>query len=318
MSPLLTVIICTHNPRADYLDLTLASLRAQEPLDEGDWELVVIDNASHPAVEAILDLSWRPGARIVREERLGLSHARLRGFHEARGEILVFVDDDNLLDPDYLRRAHLAMSADPTLGAIGGKSIPRYEVVPPAWFHNLGLDLACRDLGEAVEYAAWRQDGSPRIYPRCAPIGAGLVGRRSAYEAYVTAAENDPVRTSLGRRGADLASGEDNDIVMTMLELGWRVAYLPELRLEHLIPSGRLVEAYLASYAYSSNLTWLKVLDIHGIRPWPRVARWTVPLRKVRRYVTMSAWRGRENFVRWRGLCGRLDGQTLLGRQAVP
>jgi glycosyltransferase involved in cell wall biosynthesis len=106
MTCALSVIICTHNPRADYFAKALAGLRAQEPLAVGQrWELLIIDNASDPSLASQIDLSWHPDARIVQEPRLGLTFARLRGCEEARNAILVFVDDDNILAPDYLRRA---------------------------------------------------------------------------------------------------------------------------------------------------------------------------------------------------------------------
>ena len=184
----MTVVVCTHDPREDYLALTLGALKRQT-LDHNEWELLIVDNASNRPLEQRVDLYWQRKARVVREERLGLFHARLRSFHEAEGEILVYLDDDNLLCSDYLDQARMAMIADSTLGAVGGKSIPRYEVPPPPWFAELGLDLACRDLGEEELYAAWpAPNQGERVYPHCAPIGAGLVIRRKAYESYVRAA----------------------------------------------------------------------------------------------------------------------------------
>jgi glycosyltransferase involved in cell wall biosynthesis len=311
MTPLLSVVLCTHNPRRAVLDETLAALCRQLPLDEGSWELIVIDNASIPPLEGSIDLQKGVAWRIVREERLGLTHARLRGLAEASGEIMVFVDDDNLLDDDYLRLAAEAMSRDPTLGAVGGKSIARYEAQPPAWLGEVGIDLACRDLGETAQYASWEGIDRPeRFYPACAPIGAGLVIRRSVFAAYASAADDSPGRLSLGRRGTDLASGEDNDIVMTVLEKGWRVAYLPELRLEHVIPAGRLTREYLAAYAYSTTRTWVRVLDVHGIRPWQPIDPHSLKLRKARAYLRHRAWSGPASYVRWRAACGQFDGRA--------
>ena len=51
------------------------------------------------------NISWHPNGRHVREDELGLTPARLRGVAEAVAELLVFVDDDNILDPDYLEQA---------------------------------------------------------------------------------------------------------------------------------------------------------------------------------------------------------------------
>src|SRR6266852_2942765 len=101
---MLSVMICTHNPRSDYLRRCINALRGQTlPYDR--WELVVVDNRSDELVADRIDLSWRPEARIVREETLGLTPARLRGIRETKGELLVFLDDANVLDTDFLETA---------------------------------------------------------------------------------------------------------------------------------------------------------------------------------------------------------------------
>lgn len=316
MTLALSAIICTHNPREAVLAETLAALRAQD-LAPGLWELIVVDNASAVPLAGRLDVAGFGAARVVREERLGLTHARIRGFREARGETLVYIDDDNVLDAGYLRLALDALRGDPRLGAVGGRSIPRYEVPPPAWFAGLGIDLACRDLGDRSLFADWTGLApAERTYPVCAPIGAGMAIRRDAYGAYLEAAGADPVRTALGRRGSDLASGEDNDMILSLLGAGWTVAYLPQLRLEHLIPAGRLRPDYLARYAYSSNRTWVQVLDVHGMRPWPPAAPWSTGLRKARAWLACRAWRGQADRIRWRSACGLIDGRALLGPRA--
>ena len=116
--PTLSVIICTHNPRLDYLRRVLAALQNQT-LSSGEWELVMVDNASHTPLSGTIDLSWHPQGRVVREENLGLAHARLRGIKETRSDLIIFVDDDNVVASDYLERA-LGIGADcPFLGRMG-------------------------------------------------------------------------------------------------------------------------------------------------------------------------------------------------------
>ena len=124
MSLELSVIIPTHNPRRDYLARTLKALRGQT-LDHSSWELVVVDNKSEDigyrisdivrdrlgkaesgkrkaekTPSAISDLPSTPSVRVVREEKLGLTHARRRGFRETTGEVVVMADDDNVLSPN--------------------------------------------------------------------------------------------------------------------------------------------------------------------------------------------------------------------------
>src|SRR4051812_35613434 len=122
MTPSASVILCTHNPRTDFLSRALASLRSQTlPFDQ--WEFILIDNASDRALSSSLDLSWHPQTKLIREDHLGLTHARIRGLAESRADLLVFVDDDNILDNDYLERA-LEIGRDwQILGAWGGQCI---------------------------------------------------------------------------------------------------------------------------------------------------------------------------------------------------
>ncbi len=296
------------------------SIRCQRSIDRQSWELIVVDNASAQPVAELVDLSWHPAARVLVEKRLGLTRAQFTGFHAASGEVLLYVDDDNILAPDYLYQVLVVMGQAPKLGAVGGKSLPRYELPPPEWFPALSLDLGCRDLGEAPLVASWRGvEAASRSYPKCTPIGAGMAIRRCAFAPYVSEAEADPFRAGLGRKGCDLASGEDNDIMMSLLTRGWDVAYFPQLRLEHLIPANRLTRDYLGRYAYSANRTWVQVLDIYGISPWESTSALSLPVRKLRAYLTNKAWASDANFIRWRAACGIFDGRSLLrgGRKAM-
>lgn len=312
MSVEVSAIVCTHNPRDDHLRRTLFGLRRQT-LEDDRWELLIVDNASDEPLADEIDLSWHPNGRLVREDRVGLTYARLRSFHEAKASVLVYIDDDNVLDSTYLERVVELFGDHREIGAVGGKALPEYEVNPPEWFDEVGVDLGCRNLGEEVQTASWTEvPAGERTYPECAPIGAGLAIRREAYETYVESAARDARRRALGRAGESLASGEDNDIVMTLLEADWAVGYFPSLELTHLIPEERVTPDYLAEMAENSNRTWVTVLDVHGIRPWSPIPKWTVPLRKMRAYLKTRAWEGPLERIRWRGACGQFEGRALL------
>src|ERR1700756_1303835 len=111
----ISVVLCTHNPRPDYLRRTLAGIRAQTtPLEK--WEFLLIDNASEELLSDPWNISWHPHARHIREDKLGLINARLRGIEESCGDLLVFVDDDNILAPDFLERAEAILDRYPYLG----------------------------------------------------------------------------------------------------------------------------------------------------------------------------------------------------------
>lgn len=66
----LSVIICCHNPRRDYLARVLEALKGQT-LSTNNWELLVVGNASEDPVSANHNISWHPNARHVREDEFG-------------------------------------------------------------------------------------------------------------------------------------------------------------------------------------------------------------------------------------------------------
>jgi glycosyltransferase involved in cell wall biosynthesis len=299
----ITVIVCTHNPHPGRFARTLDGLRRQT-LPAARWECLVVDNASTPAVGPA-DLS---NLRVVREARPGLSHARRRGLGEAAGLLCILVDDDNVLAPDYLEQALRAGDAHPRIGAFGGRIVPEFDAPLAGWQREFTTLLAVRDLGAepliAPAAAAHRQ------YPPYAPIGAGMVLRRKAAQAWLDA----PPRDLTDRRGSELSSGGDNDIVLTLCAAGWDVAYFPELVLTHLIPPGRLDPGYLARLNEGIQRSWVRVLSLHGQRPWPPIARWTVPIRSARAWIREGAWRGPAQRIRWRGAHGRFLGRADIAQ----
>src|SRR6516162_1217058 len=120
-----SVILCTHNPRPDYLSRVLAALRGQT-LPAEQWEFLLVDNASERPLAEIWDIFWHPSGRHIRENELGLTAARLRGIRESGGDLLVFVDDDNVLAPDFLERAAGIAEQYPFLGAWSGQCLPKF------------------------------------------------------------------------------------------------------------------------------------------------------------------------------------------------
>ena len=128
---MISAVICTANPRVDYFERAVEGILAQE-FDSDGWEILVIDNASTSPV-AMLPIVSQHGLRVVREERVGLTAAKERATREASGEVVVFVDDDNVLAADYLRTV-AELFRDPHLGVVGPHIEAEYEVDPPHWF----------------------------------------------------------------------------------------------------------------------------------------------------------------------------------------
>jgi len=218
------------------------------------------------------------------------------------------VDDDNLLEPNYLAEAVRILRERPRLGAIGGKCVPEFEVEPEPWMREFLPLLALRDHGEKeIVSGEVRSADGRRAYPdRAAPIGAGMVVRREAARAWLEERE-----TGLpDRKGAELSSAGDNDLVFQILRGGWEVGYFPGLKVTHLIPRERLTEKYLARANRGIQRSWVQVLRKHDACPWPSFAAWTLPLRKVKSWLSQKPWRGNPANIAWQGTAGKMEALT--------
>ena len=245
-----SAIICSHNPRENYLQRVLDALKAQT-LPTQDWELLLVDNASTEPLAKRFDLSWHPNACHVREDQIGLTPARLRGIAESKGNLLVFVDDDNVLRADYLR-ASLKVGTDyPQLGAWGGSCLPEFEVEPSAELRPWLAGLLVEKLNEPIRAKLPR--GGPHL-----PAGAGMTVRRDVALRYREQVLGDPMRQALDRTGTMLGGGGDSDMALCGFALGLGTGRFPELELTHLIPARRVTLEYLEGihqgFGYSGTI----------------------------------------------------------------
>lgn len=289
----ISVIVCTHNPRRDYFARCLAGLAAQT-LSREHWELVVVDNASAPRSVAAHDVSWHPGARTVREEALGLTPARLRGIRETRGDLLVFVDDDNVLDADYLDTARRVAAGRDFLGSWSGQCRPAFDEPPPEWTRRYWGNLVIREFAGDV----W--SNLPRL-PDTMPCGAGLCVRRRVATHYVELHDSGRRVVQMDRAGTSLMSGGDNDLAACACTLGLGMGLIAGLRLTHLIPPERLTADYLARLAEGIYYSGTLLDAAYGIAQPPRsdVGRLVDFLRIARlsqphRQILKAAYRGRD------------------------
>jgi glycosyltransferase involved in cell wall biosynthesis len=306
----LTVIIPTHNPCLERFRRTLRGLQAQTlPADQ--WETLVIDNAStaFPSTADYSDVQ-PDNLRVIREPRLGLTAARQCGLHATDAEFAVFVDDDNVLAPDYLASALALFAAHPRVGLAGGKLVPHFASEPPAWAREFFPLLALRDLGSAeIISSGLRPVG--KLHNECpvyAPVGAGMAMRRAAWQTWLAARATDAGALT-DRRGDTLTSSGDNDIVLCAMQSGWEVGYFPQLTLTHLIPAARLDADYLARLNRGIQKSWMQVLALHDACPWPPLSATGVALRKSKAWFVYHPWTSPAAHVRYHGACGHFEGR---------
>jgi glucosyl-dolichyl phosphate glucuronosyltransferase len=148
---MISVIIPTIN-RANSLIFTLQSLVRQN-FDDRDYEILIVDNGSTDNTKSICEnfiFQHRSHQiRYIYEPSPGVHAARHRGVLEAKGDLLVFVDDDIETDADWLGAIADSFN-DPTVKLVGGRNLPKYEIQPPEWldwfWHDTPYGKACPHL----------------------------------------------------------------------------------------------------------------------------------------------------------------------------
>lgn len=239
---MLSAIICTYN-RARYLRPLLESLVAG---GFADCEIVLVDNNSSDNTREECDrfMADHPevAMRYCFEPNQGLSFARNRGIEEARGEVVVYVDDDALVNPEYLATYADFFVRHPEVDAAGGPITPRYDgCEEPGWMSHYTRQLV----------TGWLDFGTrEREFPRGAfPGGGNAAYRKRVFD------EVGRFDTALGRKGNSLVGAEEKDIFDKMTSSGMRFFYLPTAILYHLIPPHKLTQDYFDRLTYGIGVS---------------------------------------------------------------
>lgn len=239
----LTVALCTHNHR-DRLQRTLRGFVQLVP-PGCPWELLIIDNASSDGTPQLLAAAdWHTPqmiVRVVREEKLGLSNARNRAIQEAKGEYIVFMDDDETPDPNWLGAYHTVILARRP-DALGGRIEVMFEDGErPAWLQDDLLGF----LGHLDHGGAARRLASPGT-----PIfGGNFAFRREVFDSI------GMFDAALGRKGSTNTGGEDTEIYRRMIRSGCNVWWVPDAMIHHRIQVDKLRRRYFLDLHFRQGRT---------------------------------------------------------------
>jgi len=231
-----SVIICCYNS-AGRLTETLNHLAGQMVPEGFAWEILLVDNASTDQTADKAVAIWNsllPGSRILRvlhEPNPGQQFARISGAREARYDLLIFCDDDNWLDPNYIYASSKAMQ-DSRIGAAGGRNEPETDADQyPDWFDTYKDKYA---LGIPASR-------SGDITHRGFVLGAGMLTRKSLF---LDMCQEKYPSLLKGRKGESLSTGDDFEYCKRLLLRGWRLYYDENMKLKHFIPKERLTISY--------------------------------------------------------------------------
>jgi len=173
----ISIIVCVHNG-AKKITSTLQALAAQNIPYGMQCELLIIDNASSDNTAEIANQFWEsvnaPFPIItINEPKAGKANALIKGYNNARYELMLLCDDDNWLQPNYLITACEIYSLHPQIGLLGGYGKAFFEKnTKPKWFNKWENCYVC---GKHHEKNGFLKPSDFSIW------GAGSVLRKSMW-----------------------------------------------------------------------------------------------------------------------------------------
>ena len=233
----ITVVICTYNGAA-LLPETLRHIAQQQVRQEIKWEVIVVDNASTDKTSQVVITEWEKHTcdvklSLLHQPKQGLTFARELALQSARFDFVLFCDDDNWLNPNYVNLSYDIMMKRPSIGVLGGYGELWFETPPPYWAHKYKL------FANGPQANASGKVHNNRVY------GAGFVVRKSAYERLIKAGFS-PMLTD--RKGGYLSSGGDYEICYAIAMAGYDIWYEEKLKFKHFMPKERINSAYYTRF----------------------------------------------------------------------
>ncbi len=252
----ISIIICCYNS-AHRLHETIKHLALQQVAESTAWELIIVNNNS---TDNTLEVArneinqyeiLQRRSKIVNEKTPGLSYARSKGVQEAQYEYIVFCDDDNWLDKNYIQTACDFLNNHKNVAAVGGQSEGVSEVQLPDWWEDYKWAYAVGKQGQK----------SGDITEREFLWGSGLAFRKSLY---VQSFKDYPSFLS-DRKGNELSSGGDSEVCMRFILMGYQLYYDESLMFKHFIDPQRLNWTYLKKLTkgFLQSASILKVYSVY-------------------------------------------------------
>lgn len=286
---MLSVILCTYN-RERYIYNVLQSIAAG---GFGDYEIVLVNNNSTDGTESECQRFAKDHPEVAMrycvEKQQGLSYARNRGIMESQGDVLVYVDDDAVVNREYLQTYADFFNRNKEAVAAGGPITPRYDgCEEPSWMSHYTRQLVTGELNLGTR---------EREFPKGAfPGGGNAAYRKSVFN------EVGLFNVELGRKGNSLIGAEEKDLFDKMTSRGMKFYYLPNAILYHLIPPKKLTQDYF------DRLT-------HGIGVSERYRTLQIGKKKYLNRLLKEAVKWGGTMVLWTGFA--LKGQFSKGNKLV-
>ncbi len=259
----ISIIICTYMRGEKLVDAIWSVIR--QSMSKKEYEIVVVDNAPFTSgIRADVDSfcekysEFKDFIRYIGVPQKGLSYARNAGMWNARGEYLLFLDDDVLADYYLLEELYSGFKYHPNVGIVGGqvildKPFPTPKVIRKGWeslwsqFKISGS--AFREVTQQFEF----------------PYGANYSVRRSAIWRV------GGFRMCYGRVGNDFAGGEETALAFKMLEIGYGIGLQPRAKVLHRVDYSRFTTEHVKKTIMAGTITTYRFfIDLHTSYGWTR------------------------------------------------
>ncbi len=259
----ISIIICTYMRGEKLLDAIWSVIR--QSMSKKEYEIIVVDNAplTSGIREAVEDFQrkykeFKNFIRYMAVPQKGLSYARNGGMWNAKGEYLLFLDDDVLADYYLLEEIYTGFKYHPNVGIVGGQVIldrpfPTPKVLRKGW-ESLWSQFkisgnAFREISQQFEF----------------PYGADYGVRRSAIWRI------GGFRMCYGRVGNDFAGGEETALAFKMLQTGYGIGLQPRAKVLHRVDHSRFTHEHVKKTIRAGIVTTYRFFcDLHTDIGWTK------------------------------------------------
>jgi len=244
--PLISVVIPTcHRPST-----LIACIESIKVNDYHNYEIIVVDQSTDDETRNQIGSKFSGDRRIVylHSSIQCSSDSRNKGWKAAKGEIIVFTDDDAFVDKGWLEAyANSFINNDDKFGMIGGRIIPIFEIERPSWLpFEKDYLLPSFDAGN-----------ESRLFPE----GSLPISVNFALPIKVLREVNG-FDTRLGlKRNADMSNitGEDSFLALKVKDLGYNILYQPAAIVYHPIIARRLTRRFFIKRNFWQGITTIAV-----------------------------------------------------------
>lgn len=254
-----SIIIPTLNQSAK-LKICLGHLANLESASD-DFEVLVIDNGSTDNTKEVTEsfTGIIKNLHYLYCAQPGLMAARHMGCHEARGDILCYLDDDSLVTPKWLQGMEESFSHNNVVIA-GGPCIPRYETLPPDWLDYFWSET---EYGRTNYFLSLLDFGNQfKMIPSVYIYGCNYAIRKKTFIDH-----GGTLPDYYPREMYQFIGDGESGLSFKLQRKGFLAAYHPKARIDHMIPSSRLTLDYLCWRRYYNGIhtSYHEARMLHGL-----------------------------------------------------